>query len=228
MDLNALRTRVRKLTGVQMETLLTPAELDQIINEAYLHIASLADWTFTQDQVETTIGTGDNTFAFPDPITLPFSAAVTSPSDRQGVLRPRRQEDFDRYPQWEAEATSGIPWAWAIRDNTTAEVFPAADQSVTLRVRGWVDVSELAADTDEPVFASQFHPVVSLDAARRVLTEEGDDSGRSQRYQAEATTFLMQMGRRYLLDDTDAAARMYVAAAGQADGGQPPVEEASR
>lgn len=214
MDLNAIRARVRKLSGVEMESLLTPSELDQIINEAYTHVCSLAPWTFLKAEAETTVAIGVRIVPLPDPVKLPLSVAMLSPSANRGLLRQRRSEAFDRYPEWEAEPTDGIPWAYAIRTDTDLEVFPTPDSEVTLRVRGWIDVAELVNDTDTPIFAEQYHPVVSLDAAQRVLYEEGDDSGRSSRYREEALTYLLRMGRRYLLDDQEEAARAYAAAGG--------------
>lgn len=216
MDLNALRTRVRKLTGVQMESLLTPTELDQIINESYFHISSLADWTFLYADATQTVASGTNTVSLPDPVATPHTVAVVAPESEQALLRYRRIEDFDRYPQWEAEATDGIPWAWSIRTDSEIEVFPTNDDaSLELKFRGWKRVDKLSADGDTPIWDEEFHPVVSFDAASRVLSEEGDDSGRSERYRIECLSYLKRMGRRYLVwGDNDRPAKIYASAMG--------------
>lgn len=217
MDLNAIRTRVRKLTGVVMETLLTPTELDLIINEAYLHVCSLAEWTFLYADAALPMVVGQTTYALPGDVATARSVSVTAPTASRALLRPRTLEDLDRFPQWEAEATAGIPWAWAIRSDTQIDVFPAPDSATTaLLVRGWKEVAPLALDADEPVFAAEFHPVVSLDAAARVLAEEGA-APRSARYRNEVVSYLLRMGQRYSLPDPEAPARIYAAAAEDAD-----------
>lgn len=226
MDLDALRARVRKLSGVEMESLLSPTELDQIINEAYLHMASLADWTFLYADEEKSLDVGDRVLDLPDPVATPHSVAVVEPASHRRLLRRRRIEDFDRYPEWEAEATEGVPWAWSVRTDDTIEVFPENDDNDTVvKVRGWKRVDPLESDDDEPIFDSEFHPVVSLDAAARVLYEEGDDSGRSARYRAEVISYLMRMGRRYLVEDTELPARVYAAAFAEDSEGAPPADD---
>lgn len=224
MDLNAIRARVRKLTGVRMEQLLSPSELDQIINEAYLHVCALGDWSFLYADGTVDTASGTKTYQLPSAVEAVRSVAITSSGDEKRLWR-RTLEDFDRYPQWEAEVTSGVPWAWAVRTDTSFDVFPTPDGAYTLTVRGWADVSPLSADTDEPLFDDEFHPVVSLDAAARVLAEEGDDSGRDSRYRREVLSYLLRMGRKYDLPQQAEAARSYAAAGGeQLPGEQPPPE----
>lgn len=211
MDLAAIRARVRKLTGVRMEELLSTADLDAIINESYLHICSLGDWSFLYADADIATVGGQATYALPAGVAVPLSVAVAAPAANRGLLRRRAIEDFDRYPTWEADAAGGVPWGWAIRDHQNIAVYPTPGATiVTLRLRGWKKVAPLAAITDTPVFDAEFHPVLTLDTAARVLNEEGDDSGRSEQYRREATTFLLRMGQRYSLPEPDAAAHTYV------------------
>ncbi len=208
-----MRTRVRKLTGVVMETLLTTPQLDLIINEAYLHICNLAEWTFLHAEEALPMVAGQTVYALPGAVKLPRSVDVTAPAADRTLLRPRPLEAFDRYPA--REATAGVPWGWAVRSDTEIEVFPPPVADVVLRVRGWKDVVPLAQTADVPVFAEEYHPIVSYDAAARVLAEEGDDSGRSVRYRAEVVSFLLRMGDRYGLPESQKAAAIYAAQVGE-------------
>lgn len=211
MDLTAIRSRVRKLSGVLMVELLSATDLDLIINEAYLHICSLADWSFLYADGSITTTAGTATYPHPSPVSTPQAVAISSPASARALLRQRVIEDFDRYPESEAQATGGYPWAWAVRDHDSITVYPTPSVACTLLVRGWKAVEPLTTVTQQPVFEAEFHPVVTLDAAARVLNEEGDDSGRSEQYREEAVAFLRRMGQRYSLPDPDAAARIYAA-----------------
>lgn len=213
MNLAALRSRVRKLSGILLTELLSDTELDQVVNESYRHITTLADWSFVEAKQDLSTAVGVSVYTLGPPVATPRSVSYKSGALR-GLLRLRSSEELDRYPAH--ESADAAPWAWAVETDQAIRLHPTPDAIYALRVRGIERVNALSADTDLPAFSEEYHPVIALDTAARVLEEEGDDSGRADRYRAEAVSYLLRMGRRYLVGDEDVAASAYLAGRGPA------------
>ena len=190
MDRSELRERLRTLSGVLMDTLLTDQEADAFLNEAYLALCGLAEWSFLYDEVATS--------ASSDTTGLPGSLGRVQAVLAGGRALQRRDTlELARYPQ---SRQTGEPWAWAPVGDDAIRVFPTPEEPTEVEVRGWIDVAPMASDAAEPLFASEFHAAVAYEAAANVLESEGDDSGRSERYRGEVMAYLDRMARRYLPD----------------------------
>lgn len=185
MNRAELRERVRVLSGVLMDTLMSDPEADAFVNQAYLTVCGLAEWSFLY-------GTQGHLAAE----TVPALGRVQDVLHDGRTLQRRSLVDLDRFPP---SRRQGAPWAWAPQGDSEVRIFPAPTAG-TVTVRGWTTPAPLASDTDEPVFAVEFHDVVAYEAAASVLEAEGDDSGRTERYRGEVQSFLDRMARRYLPD----------------------------
>lgn len=189
MNLEALRSRVRKLSGVQMTTLLSNADLDTIINEAYDTIMDLEDWSF----LETTYSFATVAGTATHDLQTPLRHIDTIELDDGTVLQPRTAESLDRE---DPDPEQGEPKFYVHRDHDTIELWPTPDDAYTLHVRGWKTWDALAVGLS-PTFDEVYHPAVAYLAAVAVLEEEGDDSGRSDDYRGKAVDLVSRMRHRY-------------------------------
>lgn len=196
MDLDALRTRVRRLTSIQSTAILTDAELNQIINEVYHEVAGQYDWPWLHVEDTVSISSGDRTATLP--VTVQEVKSVVS-EDGTDRARLHAVSFNDIEGLFEDELEDGEPVVWALQDETTLAFHPPADQSYTFHVRGLLQPDDLSVDTDEPIFDSTFHPVLAYAAAARLLAEEGDESKRIERYTEEASGYLLRMYQRYMV-----------------------------
>lgn len=193
MNRSELRARLRTLSGVLMDTLLTDVEANSYLNEAYLAICSLAEWSFSYTEASVPTVAGQGVYALPAGVERVQDVLVG-----QVALQRRTVVDLDRYPTFRR---TRAPWAWAPLGDTDVRVFPPpASAGSTVTVRGWASPALLSADTSVPVFEDEFHPVIAYEAAANVLEAEGDDSGRSVVYRGEVGAYLDRMARRYLPD----------------------------
>lgn len=215
MDKAALRARVRALTGVQMVELLSNAEIDDWVNEAYREVASLAPWSFLYEDGTVSTAAGTASYALPGTIKVAETVAIPSGANRR-LLRRRQLGELDRMP--DHMAGQAVPWAWAAQADGQFEVFPPPDAAYTLKVRGRNRVAELVAETDAPVFDAEFHPAVAYVASVFVFDREGDDSGRADEYLRVAASYVTRMAHRYL-DSPDVLTPMVLA--GRLVGEQP-------
>lgn len=66
------------------------------------------------------------------------------------------------------------------------------------RVWPWAATKvDLSTNTDEPVFATQFHPILAYRVSAKVLATQADDTPRGQAYMDEASMLLKQMEEFY-------------------------------
>lgn len=193
MDRLQLRERMRLLSGVLMDTLLEDDQAEAYLNEAYFSICSLAEWSFLY--AEEVVSTSSADIPLPGDIGRVQAVSLSDSAADRNLLRRVNLLDIARYPK---HRNDGLPWAWAMKGDDSVRIFPEPDAELDIEVRGWIDVPELAADADEPVFHSEFHAVVAYEAAANVLEAEGDDSGRSRDYRGEVQSYLGRMSRRYL------------------------------
>ena len=195
MQLADLIQRTRRLTGVEMDAIRTDDEIADVINEAYYTIGGLAPWTWRQTRETVTLQEGEREFALPDPIVHPLSLSVVEPDEWRGEIRERPAADLDRFPAFERDKR-GVPFVWAQQVDEEVEVAPTPDQETVVQVRGLTEMDELG-DGDEPIWSREWHDVVAYEAALRILIEEGDDSGRTDRYRGIVSGRILSMGMRY-------------------------------
>lgn len=192
MNLGALRDRARSLSGIRLQSLRSDEQIDAVINESYQEVIELSQWPFLMAIETATLSAGAEEFSTP----TAFSevASVTYESDFQKVTK-MRQTTIDELEELDDQA--GDPVYFARLNESDFRVWPVPETAFTLNIRGKLLVPNLVRDSDVPIFAEPFHPILAYRAAVKMLQEEGDDSGRAQFYQQEAGNFYSRMQQFY-------------------------------
>lgn len=186
MNVQQLTDRLRRMTGILMEDILSDDQILQMLNESYVEITGLADWPFLH--VEDQAIVLDGVFE-----TSPVFRSIQSVTIGDKRLRETTLDDIERY-----EAPDDEPFAYARIDANRYRVWPTPKGETYVHVRGVQTPNPLYDPSDEPVFDNEFHVVLAYAAASRALAEESDDSGRAQMYMQEAGGILDRMRVRYL------------------------------
>lgn len=194
MNLSEIRDRVRSLTGIRLVTLRSDENIDTVVNEAYQEIVNLESWPFLVSEETVTVAAGTTSFVTPQGYSEMNSLSYSDQFNAQVRIRQTTLDELDRLDQ----TAEGSPEMYARVDGSTFRFYPTPTTSVTFFLRGKLDVESLSRDSDQPIFAPQFHPVLAYRASSRILGEEGDDSGRSEFYQLEANTFFLRMQQYYI------------------------------
>ena len=193
MNLGTLRDRARALSGIRLQTLRSDEQIDLVLNESYLEVATLAQWPFLRGSAQVTLTSGVDSFETPIGFSEVTGISYSTSSGDSLRLQPSTIDEIDRLKD-----ENGEPVLYARVDEKEFIVWPTPDSSITLNIRGKKSVEPLKRDSDNPIFEEQFHPMIAYRAAARMLAEEGDDSGRSEFYQNEANIFYGRMQQFYL------------------------------
>lgn len=206
LDLEALEERTRRYAGVEMETLWTPDQVREQVNDAYQEICDVERWTFLNTDATFDTVADEPVYGLPTAVREIYTVSVVgrfretvdgpmeSSDDGRGIVRRLRPAESDRFTD---EPTAGAPEFYAQIDPDTLELWPAPDDVYTVRVRGWLKPAALLNDTDQPIFDDEFHPLVAYLAAYLILIEEGDDTGRIEDYSERIGNYLTRMRSRY-------------------------------
>lgn len=186
MNVQQLTERLRRLTGILMDDILSDDQILQMLNESYVEITGLADWPFLH--VENSVTVTDGVFQ-----TVPVFRSVQSVMSGDNRLRETTLDDVERYYEPDDD-----PFAYARIDSNRFRVWPTPKTNIQVTIRGVQTPDPLYDSSDEPVFDREFHVVLAYAAASRALAEESDDSGRAQMYIQEAGSILDRMRIRYL------------------------------
>ena len=192
MNLSALRDRARALSGIRLQTLRSDEQIDEVINEAYQEVIELSQWPFLSDSKNVSIASGAEEFTAP--VSFSEIASITYDGDFQKSIR-MRQTIIDELE--ELDDQSGDPLYFARINESDFRVWPVPESSITFTIRGKLLVEKLSAESDVPIFAEPFHPILAYRTAAKMLQEEGDDSGRAEFYQQEANNFYSRMQQFY-------------------------------
>lgn len=205
MQLPDLRTRVRRLTGINDAVYLPDSEIDATINDVYRELAGFRDWTFLFREQSIAVSDGTDRYALPNYRNFQ-AVTLDGANDHHSLHEVTPPELAELDPDQD-----GAPVVFArVSDANGADeiwLWPMPDETFTVTVQGFVEVDDLTG-TDEPVWAKEFHGMVAYAAAGRLLAEEGDDSGRFERYEAEARDALSRMEQRYLRSMTQGLFQM--------------------
>jgi len=195
LNLSALRSHVRSLTGIQSTDIISDADLTIFINEAYMDILRDADWPFLRNQTTLTLVSGTGTYALPAGVAENSiaSVAVQSNDTNRRILKPRSQYATDDSP---GPLSTGNPLEYACWIGNI-QLFPVPEETETILIRYFFDPVDLSG-SDSPIFDSKFHTVVAYGAAVRVLFREGDDTDRRTFYTQQYRSGLEQMKSDYL------------------------------
>lgn len=198
MDLEALRTRTRTISGIEMESLRSNAEVNDVINDVYLELLDSELWPFLEIAVTQSTVAGTDTYSFP---TVARIRTVTLElDDGPHPLSEVSKRFIDRNVNGE---DTDEPVAYARSGSTSIVLAPTPDAVYDLRVAGYMAPTALSVDTDEPVFEERFHAIVAYAAAAVLLQEEGQTE-RADQAVARVGSFLDRMRRFYLESADDA------------------------
>lgn len=187
MTLQDLVERTRSLSGIRLQSIRSDEQIEELINEAYEEVLGTHPWPFLRGT--STIAVNSNEYDAQLPETFRYISGVICEEVR---LKQTTLDELDRLgPE------DGDPQFYARVNDRTLRLYPAPENPVVLTVRGQLGFEQLKGNA-QPIFADQFHPVLAYRAANRLLAEEGDDSGRSESYRADAAGYLRRMEEYYL------------------------------
>ena len=196
MNLTALRNHVRSLVAIASTDIVSDADLNIFINEAYMDVLRDADWPFLRNEVTLNLAPGQATYTIPAGVGETSIASIVALSNdtNRRQLRPRNRYSTDDSP---GPLSTGNPleysvWRGSIMFNPTPE---AAE---TLTIRYFSEPVDLVNNTDVPIFDAKYHTVVAYGAAVRVLFREGDDTERRAYYNQQFVRGVEQMKEDYL------------------------------
>lgn len=193
MNLSALRDRARSLSGIRLQSLRSDEQIDEVLNEAYQEIIGISQWPFLRGSEIANINAGDESFETPSGFSEVLS--VTFQDDLGNSMR-LRQTTVDELDRLDSDA-QGEPSFYARINDRVFQVWPIPEKPLELTIRGKASVQPLRSEGDTPVFDDQFHVIIAYRAASKMLAEEGDDSGRSEMYQNEASLLYARMQQFY-------------------------------
>jgi hypothetical protein len=196
VNLQALRNFTRSLVSIASTDILSDADLNTFVNEAYSDILREADWPFNRNETTLTLVSGQAEYTLPAGITGVniASVAVLSNDTNRRQLRPRNRYSTDDSP---GPLSTGNPLEYSVYRNTVLfNPTPEASEVVTFRY--FIQAPTLVSNTDLPVFDDGFHTVIAYGAAVRVLFREGDDTDRRAFYNQQFLRGVEQMKQYYL------------------------------
>lgn len=198
MNLTQLRSHVRNLTGIQSTAIVSDAELDIFINEAYLEIMRESDWPFLRDETTLVMVPGTASYTLPAGVgenSIASIAVLTNDTNRR-QLRPRSRYATDDSP---GPYNIGRPKEYSVWRGYI-EVYPTPQEAETLTIRYFSEPASLSSGSDSPLFEAKFHTLVAYGASVRLLIREGDDTERRAFYNAQFVNGLEQMKGDYLIE----------------------------
>lgn len=198
LNLTQLRAHVRSLTGIQSTAIVSDADIDIFINEAYQEINREADWPFLRAQTTLTTSSNVATYSLPAGVSenAIASVAILSNDVNRRQLRPRSRYSTDDSP---GPYLIGRPKEYSVWDGVV-ELYPTPDASETINIRYFSEIANLSSGSDVPVFDAKFHSLVAYGASVRVLIREGDETERRGYYNLQFKDGMEQMKGDYLTE----------------------------
>lgn len=185
-----MEARLRSLTGVNAVELLPSVEARDLLNEAYLELCGIEDWSFRAGRVQVTTTPGVATY-YLDTAPARVQNVISKGTDAR-VLTVTTPFEVD-----EVATEEGAPKEYSI-DGAAITFFPTPKTAETFEVRAQFSVAPMSAATDVPLFEAEFHPAVVYRAALKVLAREGDETNRASSYASEYESYVERMRLRYV------------------------------
>jgi len=198
VNLTALRSHVRSLTGIQSTDILSDADLTIFINETYQDICRDADWPFNRAETTLNVTSGVAEYNLPagvGEVQIASIASLRNDTYRR-QLRPRNRYATDDSP---GPVSTGNPYEYSCWRGKIM-FFPTPNEAETLTIRYFTAVTDLSSGSDSPVFDAKFHTIIAYGAAVKVLVREGDDTERRGYYQGLYVNGIDQMKNDYLAE----------------------------
>ncbi len=196
MNLSQLRTHVRSLVAIASTDIISDADLNIFVNEAYLEIMRDADWPFLRNETTLNLVIGQDSYTLPAGVgeTSIASVAILSNDANRRQLKPRSRYSVDDTlgPLINDKPQEYNTWRGNI------QFWPTPSMTETVTIRYFSEPVELVNNTDTPTFEAKFHTIIAYGAAVRVLYREGDDTERRAYYNTLYRNGIEQMKEDYL------------------------------
>lgn len=213
-----LRAQVRSLTDMRQTTLVPDEDVTAFLNEAYREFLGSREWPFLESIRTLSVPAGSHTAALAvgdadrvlevtwtdGKVSVPLSPLTAQQAAAADITGTGRTGT----PHWYRAPQLGRAGA--------LELFPTPTAAGTVLVTVSAQPADLAADTDTPVFAAEFHAVLAYGAACLLLSREGDDSGRTSTFAGQAGAITKRAAKRYM----PAADRSPLVIGGRRDAGR--------
>lgn len=180
MNISQLRAQTRNLTGIQSTDLLSNAELDIYLNEAYYEICRSHDWPFLLNKTTINITPGTETYALPADVVGPniASVAILSNDNNRRQLHIRSRISMDR-TSGPLPISKPTEYYW---EDSTIGFWPLPSQAETVTIR-YFTLPDLLSDANPtPIIPSDYTNAIAYGAAVRILMKEADDTDRGKGY----------------------------------------------
>ncbi len=207
MNLTDLRSHIRSLTAIQSTDIISNADLDIFINEAYFEICRETDWPFLRAETTLNITTGVDTYALPagvQEVRIASIASLATNDSNRRQLRPRSRYTTDDSP---GPLINGRPLEYSCWTGNI-KFFPVPDEAEILTIRYLTFPAKLTSGSDVPVFDEKFHSLIAYGASVRVLVREGDDTERRGYYLTQFKNGMEQMKNDYLSERDQSLLRL--------------------
>lgn len=189
-----LKKHFRMLTGVWDNTISDTA-IGNWLNDAYTELAQDKDWPWLEQTATTdfNVNAGATTQALPNGtrrvMGVYFLGGNYDGVPDQWLAAPHLLDIEEHAPRTVYDIADDGVLRWA----------PELEESGVLRVQYVKNVTPLSSDSDQPLFAARFRPILAYRAAMR-WASMGGDKNRVQTFQSEFQSMLEQMVKEYLLD----------------------------
>jgi hypothetical protein len=193
VNLSSIRDRVRALSGIKLQTLRSDEQIDIVINESYQESLGMMAWPFLRASEQVLLVEGNDSFSTPTAFSEVSSVSFSDNFGHAVRMSPTTVDEIDRL-----DSEEGEPIYYARVNDRDFVVWPTPNKNVTLTLKGKKKEENLQSDSSSPVYDEQFHPMLAYRTAAKILAEEGDDSGRSELYQAEANVLFLRMQQYYI------------------------------
>jgi hypothetical protein len=193
VNLGTLRDRTRSLSGIRLQNIRSDEAINDVLNESYQEVVGLSAWPFLRGAETVSVAKSQDSFEAP----IGFSEVISvTYEDDLGNTTRLRQTTIDEIDRLDSDA-EGQPSFYARINDRTFQLWPAPEKPLVFSIRGKSTAPALRNESDQPLFDEQFHVILAYRAASKMLAEEGDDSGRSELYQNEASLIFSRMQQFY-------------------------------
>lgn len=169
MNLSEMRTRLRRQIGNPTTTDVPDAQLTEHVNDAYREI--VAKFRFHKTRKVCTFDTTADTRRYGLPEDAKWVMRVRDDTNKRFI----EKTDDHRLSRIDDLTTTGKPELYA-RYRDWIELQPTPDGVYTISVYYESDITELSADSDEPVMSEAWHRGLVNLAKYYYYDDQGDDA----------------------------------------------------
>jgi len=190
MRLDAYREKVRRRAGVATgDQLITPALIDDVVNQALQQIDGEAMWPWLETSATLTLVAGTTSYALPTDFRKAKGTIVLigATSGRTELVEVSAISAFVADP-----TMTGRPSGYAI-DGDSVVFTPTPDAAYTARLGYYRTTLELVDDADTPLLPDQWHGAVVAIAVGLLVTPEKGSRSAKEVADIEAANWIRRM-----------------------------------